>query len=53
MHFDLHTGDAFNCFRNKLIADPWGTILEIAAGGSSLCPPNQDDPCPAMRNACP
>jgi len=53
MNFDLHTGDAFECFRRRLIAHPWDVILEIAAGGAGLCPPGQNDPCPALRNPCP
>ena len=50
--FDLHTRDAFNCFKGKLLGNLWATILEIAAG-SPLCPPGQNDFCPTMRNACP
>ncbi|KAA2239289.1 DUF4157 domain-containing protein [Chitinophaga agrisoli] len=50
--FDLHTRDAFLCFKQKLLADVWGTIQEIAAGGTALCPPGQNDFCPTLRNSC-
>jgi hypothetical protein len=50
-NFDMHTLDAFNCFKSKLLGNVWGTILEIAAG-TPLCPPNQDDFCPTIRNPC-
>lgn len=51
MNFDMHTGDAFTCFKNKLLGNVWGTILEIAAG--TTCPPGQNDFCPTLRNPCP
>ncbi|TWJ02464.1 uncharacterized protein DUF4157 [Mucilaginibacter frigoritolerans] len=51
MGFDMHTGDAFTCFKRKLLGNVWGTILEIAAG--TLCPPGQNDFCPTLRNPCP
>jgi hypothetical protein len=42
--FTLHTGDAWNCFRGLLLADPLRTIIRI--GNGDLCPPNNDNPCP-------
>jgi hypothetical protein len=49
--FDLHTRDAFLCFKNHFIANIWQTIVDVAEG--NLCPPGQDDPCPTIRNSCP
>ncbi len=51
LNFDMHTGDAFTCFKQKLLGNVWGTILEIAAG--TTCPPGQNDFCPTLRNPCP
>jgi Domain of unknown function (DUF4157) len=50
--FDLHTGDAFLCFKRKLLSDIWLTITQIAHGGTNLCPPNKNDFCPTLRGSC-
>ncbi len=49
--FDLHTRDAFLCFKNHFIANIWQTIIDVANG--NLCPPGKNDPCPSIRNTCP
>ncbi len=42
--FDLHTGDAWNCFKRALLADPLGMIARI--GDGNVCPAGQNNPCP-------
>jgi len=49
--FDLHTRDAFLCFKNHFLSNIWQTIVDVANG--NLCPPGQNDPCPTIRNSCP
>lgn len=49
--FDLHTRDAFLCFKNHFISNIWQTIVDVAEG--NLCPAGQNDPCPTLRNTCP
>ncbi len=49
--FDLHTRDAFLCFKNHFTANIWQTIIDVANG--NLCPPERNDPCPTLRNGCP
>ncbi len=41
--FDLHTGEAWNCFKSILLADPFEAIAKIAEG--NVCPPGKNNPC--------
>jgi len=41
---DLHTRDAFNCFKSLLLANPISVITQISAGRT--CPVGQNNPCP-------
>jgi hypothetical protein len=43
--FDLHTGEAWDCFKSRFLANILGTIYNIAEG-KNLCPPGNDNPCP-------
>ena len=43
-NFDLHTGDAWNCFTRLLLADPLRMIERI--GDRDTCPPGNNNPCP-------
>jgi Domain of unknown function (DUF4157) len=46
MGMDLHTGDAWACFRRVMLRDVMTMLLHIAAG--ETCPPNNDNPCPIV-----
>ncbi|HEY9670735.1 MAG TPA: DUF4157 domain-containing protein [Waterburya sp.] len=50
-NWDLHTGDAWLCFRQQLLANVFEMIARIAEG--NICPPGNNNPCPGLRNPCP
>ncbi|MDX3193010.1 hypothetical protein PV458_31780 [Streptomyces sp. MN03-5084-2B] len=41
--FTLHTGDAWNCFKGLLLADPFAMIARI--GARDTCPAGKNSPC--------
>jgi hypothetical protein len=41
--FTLHTGAAWACFRDRLLADPFAMIVRI--GNRDTCPPGKNSPC--------
>jgi hypothetical protein len=43
--FDLHTGEAWRCFKGILLRDVLGLLALIGSG--QTCPPGQDNPCRA------
>jgi hypothetical protein len=49
MGFDLHTGEAWRCFKGILLRDPMGVLALIGAGRT--CPPGQNNPCPPAGSA--
>ena len=45
MGFDLHTGEAWRCFKRILLHDVLGMLAQI--GASHTCPPGKENPCQA------
>jgi hypothetical protein len=45
--FTLHTGDAWNCFKGILLANPLEMIARI--GDANVCPTGNNNPCPVGR----
>jgi hypothetical protein len=41
--FDLHTGEAWRCFKSQLLADPLAMIARI--GDGNTCPAGNNSPC--------
>ncbi len=50
--FDLHTRDAFLCFKQQFLANIFAMMIR-AAEGTTLCPAGNNNPCPTLRNPCP
>ena len=42
--FDLHTGEAWRCFKGILLRNPMGVLVLI--GARRTCPPDKNNPCP-------
>ena len=47
--FDLHTGEAWRCFKGILLGDVLGMLTLI--GSAQTCPPGKNNPCPALGHS--